>query len=478
MTKQTKIIATLGPASDSPELIKALILEGVNVFRFNFKHNTIEWHSERIGRVNQITKAIQTNIGTLIDLQGPEIRIKMAVAELPLKVGDELMFDESVLTSKQQGLSISHPSIINHLSSGQILYADDGYFKFEFKKKQNQNFLISLSDGILKNNKSLNIPGANFPFPVLIERDFEGLKLVQKAEIDFIALSFVRTHDDIKVLKDEMTKLGLSAKVVAKIETESSLQNLDNIIDVSDAVMVARGDLGIELSLEKVPHYQKLIIRKCLEAGKPVITATQMLESMIVNPQPTRAEVSDVANAVYDYTDAVMLSAESATGKYPVEAVKFMKQTLSYTEKFTKTDLRTHYDFNLEDQESLIADTAYNLYLKAHFASLKIAGFIIFTQTGRTIDLLSRYRPNSPIYAFCPTAAVADRLSLNYGVTSFVQDQQYQQTVEIIGGHVRGVIKYLLDRKLANMGDMFVTVHGDYWAVAGGSSTVKIVEIN
>ena len=481
INKLTKIVATIGPASDSLEMIESLIKNGVNIFRFNFKHNTVEWHKDRIERVNSVAKKLGLNIGTLIDLQGPEIRIKMAGDSLDLEIDEKVLLDEATVLQKnpdKKGISISHPSIIPHLHNGQILYADDGYFEFEFQKIDNQSYLVSHTKGVLKNNKSLNIPGADFPFPVLIKRDFEGLAIAQKSEIDFIALSFVRTYEDIKLLKTEMSKLKIKAKVIAKIETKSSLENLDAIIDVSDGVMVARGDLGIELSMEKVPYYQKKIIKKCLEAGKPVITATQMLESMITSPMPTRAEISDVANAVYDYTDAVMLSAESASGKHPLAAVKYMAKTLSYTEKYTNKDLRESYDFCLQERECLVADTAYNLYLKGKEANLNVKGFIVLTQTGQTVNLISRYRPSGHIYAFCPTKPVADKLSISYGVTAFAQDERYEKTKEVTGGHVRAVIKYLLDKGMCVEGDKYIVVHGDYWSVEGGSSTVKIVEIN
>jgi pyruvate kinase len=480
VNKHTKIVATIGPVSDAPELIEKLILAGVNVFRFNFKHNTTDWHRERIKRVNEVANKLNVNIGTLIDLQGPEIRIKMPNDQLELEEGQELLFGEAAFLGKGSnfGFSISHPSIIPHLQNGQIISADDGYFSFEFVKKDDKEYLISQTTGVLKNNKSLNIPGADYPFPVLIERDFDGLRLAQKHEIDYVALSFVRTFDDLLLLKKEMTKLKLEAKVVAKIETKSSLDNLEEIVNEADAVMVARGDLGIEVALEKVPYYQKKLIRRCIELGKPVITATQMMESMIENPLPTRAEVSDIANAVYDYTDAVMLSAESASGKHPLAAVKYMAKTLSYTERYCCNDLRLLYRYRLGDKESLVAEAAYNLYQKAKEGNLKISGFIVLTQGGRTARLLSRYRPGVPIYAFCPTKPVADALSLSYGVQAFVQDAKYEKTREVTGGHVRGVIRYLSDRKLAYSGDLFIVLHGDYWTVEGGSSTVKIVEIN
>ncbi len=480
MEKLTKIVATIGPACDNEELVEKLILAGVNVFRFNFKHNTLKWHQERIERVNLVAKQLQVNIGTLIDLQGPEIRIKIPVEQLNLTEGQTLSFGERVFLGQatMPGFSVSHPNVINYLKNGQQLYADDGYFRFEFQKKQGRPFLISKTTGILKNNKSLNIPGADFPFPLLIERDFEGLKLAAKAEIDFVALSFVRTHDDILLLRKQMQSMRIKAKIIAKIETKSSLDNLDAIIAESDGLMVARGDLGIELALEKVPYFQKLMIRKCLEAGKPVITATQMLESMITSPLPTRAEVSDVANAVYDHTDAVMLSAESASGQHPLAAVKYMAKTLSYTERFCGQDLRPLYNYSLSTQEDLVTEAAYSLYLNSRRGNLDISGFIVLTQTGKTVNLLSRYRPNLPVYAFCPTKAVADGLSLNFGVRAFVQDEKYGRTKEVTGGHVRAVLQYLKDLEIVNPGDKFVLIHGDFWQIEGGSSTVKIVEIS
>jgi len=345
------------------------------------------------------------------------------------------------------------------------------------KKEDKKLYLISQTKGILFDNKSLNIPGAEFPFPVLIDRDFEGLKLAQKNEIDFIALSFVRNYSDIRVLKTEMEKLKINAQIVAKIETKMAIEDIDAIIDESDVIMVARGDLGIEIALEKVPFYQKQIIRKCLEKGKPVITATQMLQSMIVHKIPTRAEISDVANAAYDLTDSVMLSAESATGKYPVEAVKVMTKTLIFNEFKEEVDIRDLYDYSLKDQETRICDTAYNLYLQSHKNNAKIAGFIVLTQGGRTAKLVARYRPRIPIFAFCPTKQVAESLSLAYGVHAFVQDECYKKSMEVSGGHVRNVIYCLTQSELVRDGDQLIVIHGDYWSVEGGSSTVKLVKI-
>ncbi|MFA6004878.1 MAG: pyruvate kinase [Patescibacteria group bacterium] len=477
MNKFTKIIATIGPATDDPEMIEKLIEAGVNIFRYNFKHNTVEWHNERIRRVNAVSKKMGVHVGKLIDLQGPEIRIKMAQDSITIKEGDELLFDESMLINKGQGFSISHPSIIEHMTDGQKLLADDGSFTFVVKREKGKCYLVSHSEGVLKNNKSLNMPGSKFPLPVLIERDFDGLKLAQMGEVDFVALSFVRTKEDVLTLRKEMKKLGLVAKVVSKIETQVALDNFDEILSASDAIMVARGDLGVEIPIEQVPYYQKMMIKRCFQKGVSVITATQMLQTMIDNPFPTRAEVSDVANATYDFTDAVMLSGETASGKYPLQAVKMMAKTVAFNEQKPYADTRSLYQFELGDQEQRLSDAAYNLYIQSLNVENTIAGFVILTETGRTAQLLSRYRAKAPIFAICPTKKVADTLSINFAVTPFVRDEVYSKDKEVTSDDVVKVISYLHKNKILKKGQKVVVLHGDYWAVEGGTSTVKIVEV-
>lgn len=477
MKKLTKIIATIGPASDSLGKIEELIKKGVNIFRFNFKHNTVDWHAERIKRVNLAAEKLNTPIGTLIDLQGPEIRIKMQNNELAIDKDDLILLDEKIFTTRNKAISISHPSIINYLTDGQKISADDGTFRFTVKIVGKHRYLRSSSTGILKNNKSLNIPGADFPLPVLIKRDFEGLRLAEKAEVDFIALSFVRSAEDILILRREMQKIGLSAKVIAKIETQRALDNFDAILEVTDGVMVARGDLGVELPMEQVPYHQKNIIKKCLQKGVPVITATQMLESMVTKPSPTRAEVSDIANAVYDFTDAVMLSAESATGAYPQEAVEVMAKTVMYNEQNKFVDIRSIFDFECQDQEQRMADAAYNLYFHGSNNEAEVAAFVVFTQTGRTARLLARYRPTVPIYAFCPNKKVAESLTIDFGVYPFVEDKIYKSKQEIVRNDILNAINFLKNKQLVKKNKKLVVLHGDFWAVEGGTSTVKVLTV-
>lgn len=478
MKRLTKILATIGPSCDSEEMIAKMIKSGVNVFRFNFKHNSVEWHNDMIERVNKVAQDLDTRVGTLIDLQGPEIRIQLPVDEMELSEGELILLDEETLTGDQKGFSITHPEIIPHINENQRVVADDGEFEFITVKKKNKLWLKCLSSGILKQRKTMNIPGAEFPFPVLIERDFDGIKLAKRREIDFVALSFVRSADDIHVLREEMNKGNVKAKIVSKIETEKAMEDIDNIIAASDGIMVARGDLGVELPLETVPYYQKLIIKKCIENGKFAITATQMLQTMITNPLPTRAEVSDVANATYDLTDAVMLSGESASGKYPVRSVNIMRKTIDFNETKFSGDSRRRFEYKLQGTPAIIAESAYDLYLESlrnGSPDTDVHAFVCYTHTGNTAQLISAYRPSVPIFAFCPNTRVADSLSLDYGVYPIIRDKQYKKQMQVTHNHVLAGIKYLIEKKLVEKGQRIIVTHGDYWAVQGGSSTIKLV---
>ncbi len=475
MNKLTKIVATIGPASDSPETIEKLIRAGVDIFRFNFKHNTVEWHNERIIRVNRAAKKLGRSIGTLIDLQGPEIRINMLTEELKIKNGELILFGQEAFNTKEKAFSISHPQVIEHLHEGQKLLADDGSFTFYVKKKSGKIYLCAHSVGILKNHKSLNIPGADFPFPVLVDRDFEGLKLAQRNEVDFVALSFVRMAEDIIVVRREMKKYHVDAKMIAKIETKKALDNLEKIIEVSDGVMVARGDLGVELPIEEVPYYQKIIIKETIRRGLPVITATQMLQSMVQNPFPTRAEVSDIANATFDLTDSVMLSAETALGKHPIVTVELMVKTVAFNENKNKVDSRDRFHFETNDTESVFGDAAYGLYVRLRELKYEIAGFLVFTQTGRTVRLISRYRPLVPIYALTPNDKVSNSLSISFGVVPF--SHIVSSNEEVTKKQITAVIKMLKDKKLVKKKQLLIVIHGNVWAVKGGTSTITVAQV-
>jgi pyruvate kinase len=471
MQKLTKIIATIGPSSDSAETLKELVKLGVDIIRLNFKHSDTNWHKEKM----QMIKDTCPDTATLIDLQGPEIRLKMPFDSIEIKEDEKILLSQSVFETKEKGFSFSDPEIINHISNGQKVLVDDGLFVFNAQIEGDKTFLISHSNGIMANNKSVSVVDLDYDFPTLHDKDKEGLQLAKDEGIDFIALSFVRDAKDIQNLREEMKKIDLNAKIVAKIETYKAIKNIDEIIDVTDAIMVARGDLGVEMPLEQVPFYQKEIIKKCLEKGVPVITATQMLESMTKSSTPTRAEVSDVANAVYDFTDAVMLSGETANGKYPKEAVEFMTKTIKFSEEKNHiNDIRNLFDYDLSDNSKMICDSAFNLYKSLKLKGENIKGFISFTETGKTPRMLSRYKVHVPIFAFCPNKDFINKMSLNFGVKPVFQ-KFLKENCEIVKEDIQTAISHLEEDGECQKGDKLIVLHGDYWSCISGTSTIRLV---
>ncbi|MGB9707319.1 MAG: pyruvate kinase [Microgenomates group bacterium] len=467
--KSTKIIATLGPACDSESKIKKMILAGVDVFRFNFKHADIEWHEERIKRVNRVAKKLGYSIGILLDLQGPEIRVKLPYEELVVEKGKLYPFGDIIFEKNEIGISITYSQLINKLQGGEKVLIEDGYYEFEVVKKGNQFYLKSKQDGIIKNKKNFNISNVSLPFKSLTNRDLEGIKTAAQNEVDFIALSFVRKPEDILLLKKEMKKHNLNAKIIAKIETAEAVKNIDKIILESDGVMVARGDLAVELPMEQVPYYQKLIINKARANNKFVITATQMLQTMTTSRLPTRAEISDVANACYDKSDALMLSAESASGQYPIEAVETMKKIILFNEK------KFDYDSNLtifhsEGKEEIFAKTVVEYIKKQTELDSKIELIIVFTETGRTARRISTYRPFIPIIAVVPNKKIARSLTINYGVYPLVYSEGKGR--EITLDSIKKAIFYFKKKINGNFQDAII-LHGDYWRVKGKITTLR-----
>ncbi len=466
--KRTKIIATVGPACEDEESLRHLIGLGVNVFRLNFKHNEPAWHeaiSKRIRTVAQETGAI---IGVLLDLQGPEIRMQLGTTSIELNEGQPVVLGEG-------GIMLSHPEIVQHLVEGERVVMNDGQFECIYTKKDGKDYVVPKQAGTLFNNKSMNVPDADIPLEVLTQRDFIGIEIAAKQSIDFVALSFVRTALDVLTIKTAMKQRGCTAKVIAKIEAKKAIKHLDDIIEASDAIMVARGDLGVELPPEQVPYYQKKIIRKCFAQGVPVITATQMLESMIENPYPTRAEVSDIANAVFDMTDAIMLSGESALGKYPQEAVRVMAQTAVFNENAQKEDVRDRYQFTLSRLPEHLCDAAYNIYHSAS-AGNEFSCFLVMSQTGRTAQLVSRYHPHVPVFAVVPDESVARSLTLNYGVYPLVKKTPRNSGHRAVEeDSLLACFADLKNSGLVKPGSRVIVIHGDIWGQVGGASVVRIM---
>ena len=475
-TEFTKIIATIGPASESPEMIKKLIEEGVNVFRFNLKHNELDWHKEKISLVKKIAGEMDRAIGTLIDLQGPEIRlITPQMGEVQITKGEHIVIKKK--TKDNETFCLTDDVVLSYMEKGQKIVVDDGKFQFEVTKASASEVVLeSHSNGLLKTRKTLNVPGVYFPLAAITERDKEAITGFVKSPVDFVALSFVRTAQDVFDLKKFMDKVGFSGRVISKIETKLAIDNLDEIIDASEGIMVARGDLGVELPLEQVPYYQKIMIKKCIERGFPVITATQMIHSMIDRPFPTRAEISDIANAAFDLTDMVMLSEESAAGQYPLEAVNTMKKTIVFNEKSVLVkDTRSVFDFISVDAEEMLCDTAYNLYLQFHKKNFNFGGFVVFTESGRTARKLSRYRAQAPIYCFAPNEKVRDSLTVNYAVTPFVQPTIFKKGLPVKLDDMKNAISYLKKKGLLDENKYYILLYGDNWMAEGRVSTVKVI---
>lgn len=473
--KLTKIIATIGPASESEEMIKKLIENGVNIFRFNLKHNDLEWHREKIILVKEIAQEINVPIGVLIDLQGPEVRLLTPNTEdILIQNGMEITIKAD---SQEDEFRVTDNLILASVNEGDNIVVDDGKFSFKVVRKGNEKLVIkSHSEGLLKNRKTINTPGIYSPIASLTKRDKDAIEMFSDLQVDFMALSFVRNAQDVFDLKEFLKKKEITSRIISKMETKLAIDNIDEIIDASEGIMVARGDLGVEIPLEQVPYYQKIMIKKCLERGFPVITATQMIQSMIDRPYPTRAEISDIANASYDMTDMVMLSEESAAGNYPAEAVAVMSKTTAFNEQRVMVkDTRTIFNYNIMDTEEMLCDTAYNFYLQLKKKDYSFGGFIVFTETGRTARKLSRYRAKAPIYVFAPTRRVRDTLTANYGITPILQQKIFKKGKIIRVEDMQNAILHLEEMGYFDKKKHYILLFGDNWMVEGKVSTIKVI---
>ena len=411
--RKTKIVATLGPASSSPPVISKLLDAGVDVFRLNFSHGDHGAMTSLIANIRACAARQNRHVGLLADLQGPKIRTgKMKDGVMPLKAGQRITIVPGDALGCDGIISTTYTNLPQDVKPGHRILVDDGLLEFKVVAITGGAVECQVvTAGVLKNNKGMNLPGTKVSIPSLTEKDRRDLDFAIEAGVDFIALSFVREAADVDELKHILAERGCDAMVVAKIEKPEALKNFAEILKSTDAVMVARGDLGVEIDPERVPLIQKKIIRLCIAAGKPVITATQMLESMIVNPRPTRAETSDVANAILDGTDAVMLSGETASGAYPVAAVKTMARIARDVEN---NELKLHMHEQLPPREHIAGAVAESACLAG--SVLKAACIAVHTRSGTFARLVSRRRPSLPIIALTPTPATERQLALNWGV--------------------------------------------------------------
>ncbi len=417
LQRRAKIVATMGPASNTEPVIRAMIRAGVDVVRLNFSHSTHERKAAVIEKIRKVSKEERKPLCILGDLQGPKMRTALLKDHQPvlLKAGHRLTITPRDVLGTAAVVGTTFKTLAENVEQGSRILLSDGLIELRVHEIAGEEVVCDIiNGGLLGESKGINLPGVLVRTPSLTEKDSVDLEFALKHGVDAIAVSFVRTAEDVSLVRNRVAAHGGNTWIIAKLEKPQAVEHLDAILQVSDGIMVARGDLGVEVPPEKVPAIQKLIIRRAAEYSKPVITATQMLESMIENPRPTRAEVSDVANAIYDGTDAVMLSGESAVGKYPVESVAMMARIVTETELHMKENLEAEPH---ERQSHLsIAETICEA--TAHAADdLDLRGIALFTETGSTARQLSKYHPAAPIFALSPIEVTVNRLNLLWGTT-------------------------------------------------------------
>ena len=418
---KTKIVATVGPASNSKDVLRALIREGVDVFRLNFSHGSHEDHLKVINNVRELNAELGSTVSLLQDLQGPKIRVQEVQPDTVIQRGQELVITTRQLLGNKDVVSTSYVSLPRDVKYGDMILIDDGKIELKVKEVREAEVLTEvIYGGPLKSRKGINLPFTKVSAPSLTEKDLADLEFGIQQNVDWIALSFVRKASDIRELRDILDSRQSSSRIVAKIEKPEALNNIDEIISSTDAVMVARGDLGVEIWLEEVPMVQKMLVEKCNKAGKPVIVATQMMESMIENPRPTRAETNDVANAVMDGADALMLSAETAAGKYPLEVIRSMVRTVASVEKnpsiyFRFRDVNTETAVFMNDSLVLAA-----CKLAKDVGAKAIVGM---TSSGYTAYKSSSHRPNANIFVFTGNRGLINKMNLVWGTRAYHYDK-------------------------------------------------------
>ncbi|HAS17724.1 MAG TPA: pyruvate kinase [Nitrospiraceae bacterium] len=471
MECRTKIIATLGPSTNTQEIIEELIVAGMDVARLNFSHGSIEDHRRVIKNIHLASKKTGRDIGILLDLQGPKIRIgKIEDKKISLEEGQPFVITTRDVPGDNKEVSTNYEGLPKDLNRGARILLDDGLLELEVQNTTEKDIYCTvIRGGELSEKKGINLPGAALSLPSLTDKDREDLATGIKEGVDFIAISFIRTSEDVQVVKNILEHEGASIPVIAKIEKPEAVENLEAILKVADGIMVARGDLGVEMLPEQVPIIQKEIIRRCNEEGTPVITATQMLESMIHHPTPTRAEASDVANAIVDGTDAVMLSGETAVGKYPVEAVNMMSRIAHATEDKLLGIIKPDPDrIKVKgDPEHAIAHAVYYTAM-----DIDAKAIVTFTRSGGTACIISKYRPNIPIIAITHTAPILKRLSLYWGVKGV-----HVELKENTDAMIDNVEKKLLEAALVKRGDKIIITLGVPWGVVGSTNMLMIHHI-
>lgn len=469
--RKTKIICTIGPASESEEKLKELMLAGMNVARFNFSHGTHEEQKRKLTSVLKVSNELGLPIATLLDTKGPEIRLRdFENGRAELCAGQTFALTTEEIMGTKERATITYKELKSDVKPGMTILIDDGKIEMVIEKITETDIICRvMNGGAVSNHKGINVPGAILSMPYISDVDYEDIKFCARMGYDFLAASFARTKEDILQVRKILDENNSKAKIIAKIENMQGIENLDEILDVSDGIMVARGDMGVEIPLEEVPVIQKDMIKKAVSKGKHVITATQMLESMITNPRPTRAETADVANAIYDGTTAIMLSGESAAGNYPVEAVMTMAKIAERAER--DIDYGGRMKKNVFAQKTDIT-TAISHATCTTAMDLNAAAIITVTMSGFTAGMISRYKPGCPIIGCSVNPRVCRQLNLSWGVTPLLIKKE-ETADELFEEASRAAEKAGLVKK----GDVVVLTAGVPLGTAGTTNMIRVIEI-
>jgi pyruvate kinase len=467
--RKTKIVCTLGPAADDENLLRSLMIKGMNAARFNFSHGEHATHKVLMDKFKKIRDELELSVPIILDTKGPEIRTgKFVTSQVEMQKGAQVMITMDHEPGDASKFSVSYQDLYREVKPGNKILIDDGLVELMVLTVNGQVIeCIVLNGGMISANKGVNVPNVNIPLPALTDKDIEDIKFGIENDVDFIAASFVRKASDVIEIKKVLQEYGGGdIRVIAKIENRQGVENIDAIIEAADAIMVARGDLGVEIPVFEVPILQKMMIRKCQQTGKPVITATQMLDSMIRNPRPTRAEASDVANAVYDGTSCVMLSGETASGKYPAESVETMVNIVETAEN------SINYWETFKTEPFLMEKSVTNAISHACCTTaldLEATVIITVTQSGHTARMLSRFRPQCPVIAVTVSKKVQRQLALSWGISAYLVES-VSSTDELfeVG------IKKAMDMKMITRGDLVVITAGVPVGVSGTTNLLKV----
>lgn len=471
--RRNKIVATVGPASSSQQALLALMEAGADVFRLNFSHGQHAELAEIVTRIRELSRNRRRAVAILGDLQGPKIRTGMMRGDvMTLSAGERVIVTTEEVLGENGLIPTTYRELPQDVHVGNRILLDDGLLELQVERIDGVRVHCQvLVGGELKNRKGMNLPGVAVSAPALTEKDLEDLAFSLAQELDYIALSFVRSERDVLQLKEVLTQSNASIRVIAKIEKPEAVENFAAILKVSDGIMVARGDLGVEINPEKVPLIQKHIIRQCNLAGKPVITATQMLESMVSSPRPTRAETSDVANAILDGSDAIMLSAETASGKYPCEAVAMMVRVAEDVERDAQLKEQFFHPLNEQSGQRSLTESIGQAACRVA-ENVNAAAILAFTQTGSTAALVAKYRPRVPVYAVTPSQVVRRRMALYAGIRSIRVDIEGDTEAQI-----RSVDAAVVEAGVLNKGDIVVITMGSPLSDPGTTNLLKVHQL-